>query len=119
MLDWFAGVASPAAAATRYITVFDGDPTSGGTEVINTLNGSANRIDMTTGMGAAASGSIANDAIITITSSAVAAADVDYVAIYDSITGGTLWGYAAVTAKGVGIGDSLTIPIGNLTIVLN
>lgn len=109
MLDWLTGEASPAAAATRYITVFDGDPQGAGTEVINTITGSANRQNMTTAMAAASGGSAASDADITFTSSAVGAATVDYVAVYSAITGGTLMASTAVSSKSVGIGDSLKI----------
>lgn len=114
MLDWFTGFASPPAVATRYITVFDGDPQGAGTEVINTITGSANRINMTTALSAAAAGVQTNNAIITFTASAVGAADVDYIAIYDAQTGGNLMGSTAVSPKSVGVGDALTIPVGNL-----
>lgn len=115
MLDWYSGVASAPAAATRYITIFDGEPGAGGTEVISTITGSANRQDMTTAMAAAVSAAAANDTLITFTAAAVGAADVDWVAIYSAITGGTLMGKAAVTPKSIGIGDSLTIQVGALT----
>lgn len=109
MLDWLTGEASPAAAATRYITVFNGDPQGAGSEVINTITGSANRQNMTTAMAAASGGSAASDTDITFTASAVGAATVDYVAVYSAITGGTLMASTAVSSKSVGIGDSLKI----------
>jgi hypothetical protein len=118
MLDWLVGNATPAAVATRYITVFDGDPTGGGSEVINTISGSANRINMTTAMAAASGGSCVSDADVTFTASAVGAADVDFVAEYDAITGGNLLAYTPVTAKSVGIGDSLRILSGSLTFTI-
>ncbi len=106
MLDWLTGEASPAAAATRYITVFNGDPQGAGTEVINTITGSANRQNMTTAMAAASGGSAASDTDITFTASAVGTATVDYVAVYSAITGGTLMASTAVSSKSVGTGDS-------------
>lgn len=109
MLDWLTGKTTPAAVATRYITTFNGDPQSGGTENINTLTGSANRVNMTTAMAAAAAGSAASNADITFTASAVGAATVNFVAEYDAITGGNLLASVAVTSKAVGIGDSLKI----------
>lgn len=118
MIDWLTGLTTPAAVATRYITVFDGDPQGAGVEVINDLTGSTNRIDMTTAMAAAAAGSAASDADVTFTNAAVGAADVDFVAVYSAITGGTLMASAAVTAKSVGIGDSLKILSGNLTVAI-
>lgn len=105
-------------AATRFITVFDGDPAGAGTEVINTITGSANRIDMTAAMGPAAAGACVNDVAISFTTSAVGAADVNFVAVYSAITGGTLLASAAVSPKSVGIGDSLSIAIGNLSFAI-
>lgn len=118
MLEWLTGKTTPAAVATRYITVFNGDPQSGGSEVINTITGSANRQNMTTAMAAASGGSEASNADITFTNSAVGAADVDYVAVYSAITGGTLLASTQVTAKSVGVGDSLKILSGQLTFAI-
>ena len=118
MLDWLTGLTTPAAVATRYMTVFDGDPQGAGSEVINTITGSANRQDMTTAMAAAAAGSAASDTDITFTNSAVGAATVDYVAVYSAITGGTLLASTQVTSKSVGVGDSLKILSGQLTFAI-
>ena len=115
-IDWLTGKATPAAVATRYITTFNGDPQAGGTENINTITGSVNRIDVTTPMGVSAGGSAANASDITITNAAVGAATVDHVAIMSAITGGVVMASTPVTSKSVGIGDSLKILIGNLTI---
>lgn len=118
MLDWLTGEANPPAVATRYITIFDGDPQGAGSEVINTVTGSANRQNMTTAMAAASGGSAASDTDITFTNSAVGAADVDYVAVYDAQTGGNLMASTQVTSKAVGVGDSLKILSGQLTFAI-
>ena len=118
MIDWLTGVASPVATGTRYLTTFNGDPQGAGTENISTLTGSANRIAITANMAAAAAAAASNTGIITITASAVGAATVDFVAIYDAITGGNLLASTAVTSKSVGIGDSLSILTGNLDITI-
>lgn len=119
MLDWLIGETTPAAVATRYITTFNGNPQSGGTENISTLTGSANRINMTTAMAPASAAVAANDTLITFTAAAAGAATVDYVAVYSAITGGTLMASTQVAAsKSVGIGDSLTIAIGALTFTI-
>jgi len=115
MLDWLVGNTTPAAVATRYITTYNGDPQGAGSENISTLTGSANRINMTTAMAAAASGSAASDTDIVFTASASGSVTVDYVAVFDAITGGNLLASAAVTSKSVGVGDSLSILSGNLT----
>jgi hypothetical protein len=118
MLDWLTGVDDPSVTGTRYITIFDGDPQAGGSEVINTVTGSANRQNMTTAMAAASGGSQASDTDITFTASAVGGADIDYVAVYSAQTGGTLLASAAVTPKTVGIGDSLKILATQLTFAI-
>jgi hypothetical protein len=115
MLDWGTGVANPAAVATRYITIFDGEPGNGGSEVINTITGSANRQAITAKMDAAGDGVAASNAEIEFTSNAAGAGTVNWCAIYSAITGGTLLGKAAVTAKTISTGDSLKILTGNLT----
>jgi hypothetical protein len=114
-LDWLTGQANMAAAATRYITVFNGDPQGAGSEVINTITGSANRQDMTAAMAAASGGQCVSDTLITFTTAAVGAATVDYVAVYSAITGGNLLASAQVTSKSVTIGDGLKIVAGALT----
>jgi hypothetical protein len=118
MLDWLTGKTTPAAVATRYITVFDGDPQGAGTEVINTITGSANRQDMTTAMAASAAGIAASNADIVFTASAVGAATVSYVAVYSAITGGTLLASTAVSPKAVDTGDGLRILAGDLTFTI-
>jgi hypothetical protein len=116
MVDWFTGKTTPAAVATRYLTTYSGDPQGAGTENIATITGSANRIAITAAMAAAAAGSSSNTSILTITASAVGAATVDFIAIKDALTAGNTTGSVAVTSKSVGIGDSLTVQVGNLTI---
>jgi hypothetical protein len=118
MLDWLTGVATPAAVATRYITTYNGNPQGAGTENISTLTGSPNRQAITAKMDAAASGATASNADIVFTASAAGAATVDYVAIMSAITGGSVMTSAAVTSKSVGIGDSLTILSGALTLAI-
>lgn len=119
MLDWLVGNADPSpVAATRYITVFNGDPSGAGSEVINTITGSANRQNLTTAMANATGGSIASDTLITFTTNAVGGATVNYIAIYDAQTGGNLLAYTPVTSKTVAAGDGLSILSGNLTITM-
>lgn len=118
MLDWLTGVNDPPATATRYITTFSGDPQGAGSENISTLTGSSNRIDMTTAMAAASSGSAASDTDIVYTASANGAVTVDYVAVYDAQTAGNLLASTAVTSKSVAIGDGLSILSGDLTFAI-
>ena len=116
MIDWLTGVTTPAAVATRYITTYNGDPQGAGVENIATITGSANRQPITASMAAAVGGSSASNADITFTNAAVGAATVDYVAIMSAITGGSVMASAPVTSKSVGVGDSLKILSGALTV---
>ena len=115
MIDWLTGKADPPATATRYITVFNGDPQGAGSEQISAISGSANRIDMTTAMAVSSSASAASSGDITFTASATGGATVDYVAVYDAQTAGNLLASTSVTSKVVTAGDSLKILSGNLT----
>jgi hypothetical protein len=120
MLNWLTGNTTPAAVATRYITVFNGDPQGAGSEVISTLTGSANRIAMTAAVPTTATNTVSSNADIVFTTSAVGSSLVTHVAVYSAITAGTLYASAAVTAsKTPAIGDGLRILSGNLTFTIN
>ena len=114
MLDWLTGVASPSAAATRYLSIWNGDPQGAGSEVINTITGSATRPSVS--FGAAAAGSSASNADVTFTTNAVGSATVNYVAIHTAATAGSVMASCAVTSKTITAGDSLKILSGNATV---
>ena len=116
MIDWLTGITTPAAVATRYITTYNGYPQGAGVENIATITGSADRQPITASMAAAVAGSSASNADITFTAAAVGAATVDFVAIMSAITGGSVMASAPVTSKSVGVGDSLKILSGALTV---
>lgn len=117
MVDWLTGKTTPAAVANRFITVFDGDPQGAGVEVLNTISGSATRPQLTSQIAAASGGVATSNLDITFTNSAVAGADVDYIAIYSAATAGTLMASSAVnTPKTIVAGDSLKILSGGLTV---
>ena len=118
-LNWVSGNTTPSAAATRYITTFNGDPQSGGTENISTITGSANRINMTTAVPTTATATVSSNADIVFTTSASAGATVNYIAIYTAITGGTLLASASVTSRTLVTGDGLKIPSGSLTLSIS
>lgn len=111
--------------AELYLAPYNGDPTSGGTEITNTITGSANRIDlnMSTFNAPSTSGNyrlIDNASEISITASASAGATFDYVALYDVQTGGTssnivVYG-ALTTSKTVTTGDEVKIEAGELNL---
>lgn len=104
--------------STQYITLFNGDPQGSGSEVLNTVTGSANRPAIASSMGNASSGSSSSTSDITFTNNASGAATVDYIAIYDAQTGGNLLASTSVTSKSVASGDGVSISSGNLTIAI-
>lgn len=120
MLDWIVGKTTPAAVATRYLTASNGS-LPGGTEQMNAMTGSTNRIALTAATYftvAAASSSIASQADIVFTSSSSGAATVDHVSMYDANTGTNQYSQVTVTSKTLSAGDSLKITSGNLTFTI-
>lgn len=118
-VDWLIGKATPAAHAARFITVFNGDPQGAGTEVLNTIAGSATRPQLTSAMGVAntSTGVATSTGDITFTASAVGGATIDHVAVYSAATGGTLMASSPTNAsRTVVTGDSVMILTGALTI---
>jgi hypothetical protein len=120
LLDWVVGKTTPSAVSTRYLTASD-TILPGGTEQMNAMTGSTNRVALTAATyftSAAATHAIASHADIVFTASSSGAASVGYVSMWDAITGGNMMSQAAVTAKTLTTGDSLKILSGNLTFTI-
>ena len=107
MLQWLVGNATPSAAATRYVSIWNGDPQGAGSEVINTVTGSATRPSIA--FAAASGGSAASNADVVFTTNAAGSATVDHVAIHTASTAGSVMASCAVTSKAITAGDSLKI----------
>jgi hypothetical protein len=122
-LDWIVGRTSMTAAATRYLSAWDGDPQGGGTEVTSDILGTSDRVAMTSAFGTAANdGSITSDASITYTSNASSQADVTYFGLHSAQTGiGNLMAVSDVIAPRLAViaGDSVAIPAGYITFRLS
>lgn len=98
-----------------YLDLFDGDPTDGGSSVLETITGSAARTNYSSSMSAVASLQSTNTAAITFTTSAEASADLSWLAVYDAASGGNLLGAAEIAApQTVVLYNGLSIPVGNL-----
>lgn len=98
------------APATVYTALFNGNPTSGGTEA---TGGSYAR--QATTFGAPSAGAVANSG--TLTFSNMPATTVSYVAIYDASTAGNLLYYAAAAAsKTTNSGDTVSIAAGGISV---
>ena len=120
ILLWVKGTAMPTAPGTVYVALFNGDPTdagSGGTEITNTLTGSANRTAVAFG-GVTDSGAakqIANSADVTITATAAAGATATHMGVFDAATGGNLLFHGALAAsKTFNTGDEVKFAAGAL-----
>lgn len=117
MIQWLVGNATPSAAATRYITVYNGDPQGAGSEVINTITGSSTRPSIS--FAAASGGSASSNATVTFTTNAAGSATVDHVALMTAATGGSVMASTSVTSKSLTAGDSLSITSGNATVSIS
>lgn len=108
---------------TAYVALFDGDPQGAGTEITNTIKGSATRNAAGFGAPGAGTGSnrrIANSAEIEITASAVGSADATHFAIYDAATAGTLRFSAALDSTlTINTGNPVKFETGELYIEVN
>ena len=122
ILNWIKGTNADAAPAAVYVALFDGDPGddgAGGTEITNTLTGSANRTAVSFGAvgTSGAAKAISNSGDVTITGAADAGATATHVAIFDAATGGNLLMSGALTAgKTFNTGDEVKFAAGALVL---
>ena len=114
MLDWLSGKASAASTATRYISIWSGDPQGAGSEVINTVTGSSTRPSVT--FSSASGGSSSSSGDVVFTTNASGASTVDHVALHTAATSGSVMASCAVTSKSITSGDSLKILSTNATL---
>ena len=117
MLQWLNGNATPAAAATRYLSIWNGDPQGAGSEVINTVTGSSTRPSVA--FAAASAASTASNADVTFTTNASGSATVDHVALHTAATAGSVMASCSVTSKSITSGDSLKVLSGNCTLSIS
>lgn len=101
--------------STLYVALFVGDPASGGTE-ISTSGSAYARIAATFTI---SSGVATNTAAVEWATATSAWGSITWVAIYDAVTGGNQLVTAQLaSAKTIGSGDVLRIPIGQLSVTL-
>lgn len=114
LLDLVFNATAYSGQATVHVKLHIGDPGEAGT-----TNAAANTTRQAATFGAAASGSIANDAAITWTN-VPNAETYSHVSIWDASTGGNhLWYGALTTAKTVAVGDTFNVAIGALTAAID
>ncbi len=107
---------SSSSVAVLYLDLFDGDPSDGGTSVLDTLAGSATRTNFASSMGPVSSLTSINTAAITLVTNAITSANVTWLAAYDAATAGNLLGATAVVPQTVVMGNGLAFAIGALTV---
>ena len=118
MVNWLTGNNTPAAAATRYLSIWNGDPQGAGSEVTNTVTGSATRPSVA--FAAASAGSAASNADTIFTTNASGGATVDHIGLHSASTGtGNLLSSCSVTSKSISAGDSLKVASGNCTVSIS
>jgi hypothetical protein len=105
----------------RFVSVWTGDPQGAGVECTGSITGGVTRPTIT--FAAYTTGqSIASNNTCTITSSAAAANTVTYIGLHSnsSTTNATsLMASVAVTSKTLGVGDALSIPVGNCSLSIS
>lgn len=112
LLDALAQAANYTAPVAFYVKLHTGDPGAAGTA---NPAGETLREQATFGTGAAG-GAIANTVAVTWTS-VTTAETYSYVSYWDAVTAGNFIGSSQLgTARTVAVGDTFTLPIGDLTL---
>jgi len=118
LVDWVTGKTTPAAVATRYVALFNGDPQAAGSEVTTTIR-VAGRVDLTAAMGVASTGIATNTALVDF-GNAAGGATVSHFAFMDAATAGNVLGSDALTggSQTITTGNPVSFAIGDLSIEL-
>lgn len=118
LLDWVTGKTTPAAVATRYVALFNGDPQGAGSEVTTTIR-LAGRVDLTAAMGAASTGTAINTALIDF-GNAAGNATVSHFAVMDAASAGNVLASDILTggSQTITTGNPVSFAIGDLSIAL-
>jgi len=114
VLNWIKGTTFAAAPVTVYVDLLDG----GGSSILSTIAGSANRQAITFGaISTDGTGRImANSADITFTASAVGSATAVSASVYDAQTSGNELARETLTSsKSISAADEVKFSTGNLT----
>jgi hypothetical protein len=115
LIDHLLGSDTFTKPAARYVALFIGDPTAGGTEISTTGSAYARLSSAFT----IAANVATNTADLQWSAATTSWGTINYMAVYDAATGGNmLVSSALTTAKTIGIGDILKIPAANLQITL-
>lgn len=113
ILNWLKSTAFPSDPAAIYVSLWDGNPNSGGVDKTTTIDASGRKAVT---FGAVAARAMANDAEIDF-GTADAGANVSWYAIHDASSGGNrLISFALNTPRSISSGDPVKFAIGDLVI---
>lgn len=99
-----------------YLDLFNGDPSDGGESQLETLNGSDTRTNFVASMGSPVDLVATNTASIALVDTALASADITFLAAYDAATAGNLIAASTIIPQTVVLGNGLAIPVGDLRV---
>jgi hypothetical protein len=115
LVNWISGVGNMPAATTVYLSLWNGDPESGGAEITSTV--SAGRIALTSmSTSSAGAGSSTNSSALTWTSSATGGGTLTYLGGSDASTSGNLLWKQAISSNVINTGNAVQMLAGGLTI---
>lgn len=115
LIDHLLGANTFTKPSAKYVALYVGDPTAGGTEVSTTGSAYARLSSAFT----IASNVATNTADLQWSAATASWGTINYVAIYDASTGGNMLVTSVLnTAKTISTGDVLRIPASNLSITL-
>lgn len=109
LFNWLKSSAFPSDPANVYAALFNGNPSSGGTEVTGTVALTRQAITF----GSIAARAMSNTAEVDF-GDASGSATVNYVAIYDAASSGNLLAFKSVSSVGVDSGEKVAIAVGDL-----
>jgi hypothetical protein len=111
LLNWLKSTAFPSDPAAVYASLWNGNPSSGGTEVTGTVGLTRQAVTF----GSIAARAMANSAEVDF-GDASGTATVTYVGLHDDPTAGNLLAQKTVTSVGVDIGEKVAIAVGDLDV---
>lgn len=118
LIDWVTGKTTPAAVATRYVALYNGDPQGAGGEVTTTIR-PAGRVALTAAMGVAGAGIATNSGPVDF-GNAAAGATVSHFAIMDAASAGNILASDALTggSQTISTGNPVSFATGDLSVEL-
>jgi hypothetical protein len=119
VVDYIIAGGAPPSITGFFLDLYDGDPLTSGASVLETLTGSATRVDQAANMSASADGQSSNIVDIDITDAAAAGANVAYIAFFTEATDGNLICANQLTVPQlVTAGNGVSFPAGQILIQL-